>query len=279
MIKIWILNLIKIYNENFKNLLKKYDEFKNDFMNNFLKIKEKINNLLNNIIQKSEAIIEKNRKKNEEIDKIIQILFKNYKIDPNNEINKVNIIKNMHMNPYLNYKEFDFSSIEKNVSYIDETIQIYFKDNYIIPLNKYEMIQSIPNEDLSIYINNNIIASVNKREQYIKIFDINNHSKNIIINGDNYINNILTDEKKKYLISLENEYLINFRYLNEIIQNLYLENNNKKDIINIVPIFEIKHKNEIKNLINLENNLLGLSDEKSINIYKYDIEKKIFRIN
>jgi len=75
---------------------------------------------------------------------------------------------------------------------------------------------------------------------------------------------------------LENDYLINFRNLNKIIQNLSNDNYNynKKDNINNSPIFAIKHKNEIKNLINLENNLLGLFDEIGINIYKYDIENK-----
>ena len=269
-----IENNKNIDNENFKNLLQKYEELKNHFMDNFKKIKEQINNLLNNIIQKSEIIIEKNKKRNEEIDEIIQILFKNYSLNPNNEINKENIIKNININPYQNYKEFDFLSVEQNVSNIDETIQLYFKENYLAYMNKYEIIQYIPNEDFSINLNDNIFASVNRREKYINIFDINDISKNIIINGDHFINYILTDEKKKYLISLENDYLINFRNLNKIIQNLSNDNYNKKDNINNTPIFAIKHKNEIKNLINLENNLLGLFDEIGINIYKYDIENK-----
>ena len=40
----------------------------------------------------------------------------------------------------------------------------------------------------------------------------------------------------------------------------------------ISPIFIIEHSSQIKNLINLENNLLGLFDENNINIYKYNIE-------
>ena len=66
----------KIENEKFKKLLDKYEEFKNHFMNNYQKIKEKINNLLNNILQQTEIVIEKNKKYNEEIDKIIQILIR-----------------------------------------------------------------------------------------------------------------------------------------------------------------------------------------------------------
>ena len=216
----------KIENEKFKKLLDKYEEFKNHFMNNYQKIKEKINNLLNNILQQTEIVIEKNKKYNEEIDKIIQILIKNYELNPHNEINKENIMKNIHMNPYMNFKEFDFREFDKNITNINKTIQLYFKYNYLISLNKYEIIQSIRKEDLIIHLDKNIFASLKKNE-YINIFDIDNLSNNIKIKKENSF---------------------------------------------ISPIFIIEHSSQIKNLINLENNLLGLFDENNINIYKYNIE-------
>ena len=261
----------KIENEKFKKLLDKYEEFKNHFMNNYQKIKEKINNLLNNILQQTEIVIEKNKKYNEEIDKIIQILIKNYELNPHNEINKENIMKNIHMNPYMNFKEFDFREFDKNITNINKTIQLYFKYNYLISLNKYEIIQSIRKEDLIIHLDKNIFASLKKNE-YINIFDIDNLSNNIKIKKENSLDNILIDEKKRYLISLENDHFIKFRSLNEIMNNLSNENYKQKEHIDISPIFIIEHSSQIKNLINLENNLLGLFDENNINIYKYNIE-------
>ena len=261
----------KIENEKFKKLLDKYEEFKNHFMNNYQKIKEKINNLLNNILQQTEIVIEKNKKYNEEIDKIIQILIKNYELNPHNEINKENIMKNIHMNPYMNFKEFDFREFDKNITNINKTIQLYFKYNYLISLNKYEIIQSIRKEDLIIHLDKNIFASLKKNE-YINIFDIDNLSNNIKIKKENSLDNILIDEKKRYLISLENDHFIKFRSLNEIMNNLSNENYKQKEHIGISPIFIIEHSSQIKNLINLENNLLGLFDENNINIYKYNIE-------
>jgi len=54
------------------------------------------------------------------------------------------------------------------------------------------------------------------------------------------------------------------------------ENNNEN--IDTSPIYAIKHFSLIKNLINLENNLLALIDDNNINIYKYNIENKTSEI-
>ena len=265
----------KIENDNFKILIQKYEEYKNHFMNNCQKIKNQMNIMLQDFIQKNEILIDKNKKDNEEIDEIIQILIKNYKLNPNNEINKENIIKNIYMNTYTHFKEYDFKMFEKNISNINKTIKSYLKENYIISSNKYEIIQSIRKEDLIIHLNNNIFASL-KKDEYIKIFNIDDLSKNIKINKNLSINNILTDEKKRYLLSVEDDHFIKFRKLNEIINDLSFDNFNKN--INISPIFDIKHCSKIKNLINLENDLLGLIDENNIYIYKYNIDNKTSEI-
>ena len=49
-------------------------------------------------------------------------------------------------------------------------------------------------------------------------------------------------------------------------------------ISKVLPIFDIQHCSKIKNLINLENNLLALIDDNNINIYKYNIENKTSEI-
>ena len=266
---------INIKNEYIKVLLQKYNEFKNFFMNNYQKIKNQMNVLLNDIIKKNEILIDKSKKDNEEIDKIIQMLIKNYELNPNNEINKQNVIKNICINPYMYFKEFDFSSFEKNISNINKIIKSYLKDNYIISKYKYDIIQSIQKEDLIIHLNNNIFASLKKNE-YIKIFNMDDLSKNIKINKNLRINNILIDEHKRYLISVEDDHFIKFRKLNEIINNLSKENNDEN--IDTSPIYAIKHFSLINNLINLENNLLALIDDNNINIYKYNIENKTSEI-
>ena len=270
-----IENNKKIENDNFKILIQKYEEFKNHFMNNYQKIKNQMNIILQDFIQKNEILIDKNKKDNEEIDEIIQILIKNYKLNPNNEINKENIIKNIYMNTYTHFKEYDFKMFEKNISNINKTIKLYLKENYIISPNKYEIIQSIRKEDLIIHLNNNIFASL-KKDEYIKIFNIDDLSKNIKINKNLSINNILTDEKKRYLLSVEDDHFIKFRKLNGIINDLSFDNFNKN--IDASPIFDIQHISKIKNLINLENNLLGLIDENNIYIYKYNIDNKTSEI-
>ena len=265
----------KIKNHFINTLLIKYNEYKNYFMNNYQKIKNQINLLLNELIKKTEMLIEQNKKDNEEIDKIIQMLIKNYELNPNNEINKLNIIQNISINPYIYFKEFDFRTFENNITNINKAIKSYLKENYLISKYNYEIIQSFQKEDLIIHLNNNIFASLKKNE-YIKIFNIDDISKKIKINKNLSLNNILIDEQKKYLISVEDDHFIKFRKLNEIINNLSKENNNEN--IDTLSIFEIKHFSLIKNLINLENNLLALIDDNNINIYKYNIENKTSEI-
>ena len=265
----------KIKNHFINTLLIKYNEYKNNFMNNYQKIKNQINLLLNDLIKKTEMLIEQNKKDNEEIDKIIQLLIKNYELNPYNEINKLNIIQNISINPYIYFKEFDFRTFENNITNINKAIKSYLKENYLISKYKYEIIQSFQKEDLIIHLNNNIFASLKKNE-YIKIFNMDDLSKNIKINKNLRINNILIDELKRYLISVEDDHFIKFRKLNEIVNNLSNENNNKN--IDIVPIYNIKHCSLIKNLIKLENNLLVFIDENNINIYKYNIENKTSEI-
>ena len=180
--------------------------------------------------------------------KLIKLFRYLLELNPHNEINKENIMKNIHMNPYMNFKEFDFREFDKNITNINKTIQLYFKYNYLISLNKYEIIQSIRKEDLIIHLDKNIFASLKKNE-YINIFDIDNLSNNIKIKKENSLDNILIDEKKRYLISLENDHFIKFRSLNEIMNNLSNENYKQKDENNI-NIYKYNIENNSSEIIN-----------------------------
>ena len=254
----------------YKEIIEKYKKYKDCFMNKLKELKNKIYNYLEDAIRNIETAIDLNKKYNEDIDKIVEILIKNYQLDPNNNINEKNIINNIQINPFNSFKQFDFGLFTKNIQNLNKMFQSYIKDNYIITYNKYQIIQSIQKSDLIIELNNNIFARFKKNDS-IKLFDINDLSKSIIINKNINLSDILTDEKKKYLISVEDDYFINFRKIDEIENKLQNKNKNEDKI---VPILVFKHDNPIKNLINLENNLLGLSDDKSIIIYKYNIENK-----
>ena len=265
----------EIKNEKFKELIKKYREFKDYFMKNYQKIKEQLQNIVNDVIKKAELLLELNKEFNEEINKIIEIIIKNYELNPDNNINKENIFKNIHNNPYQHFHEFDKREFDKKISDIQRMIKLYIKENYLISPYKYDIIQSLKKDDLIIELNKTIFASFKKNE-YIKIFDIDDLSKNIKIDKNISINNLLTDEQKMYLISVEDDYFIKVRNINDIINKISQKNYNPKDIS---PILEFKHYNKIVDLINLENNLLGLCDENSIIIYKYDIKLKKFDLS
>ena len=123
-----------------------------------------------------------------------------------------------------------------------------------------------------IELNNNIFASLKKNES-IMIFDIKNIENYLEIKKNQKISNILIDEKKRYLISSEDEYFVKFRDLNEIIKK-FSDTNYLKTSILFPSLYEFKHNNLIVSLINLENNLIGVNDRQSFNIYKYDIIDK-----
>ena len=265
-----------IKNEKIKLLIKNYEEYKKHFMKNLCKIKEEINNKLKEAIKSLESMIDSYKLYNDNIDKVIKIIIKNYEINPNDNNNKENIIKNIQINSYFFLQKFDCikTDIDKNISDLNKKVFSYLKDNYIISCDKYQLFKTLKKNDLTIELNTNIFASVKKNESII-IFNIKNILDFIKIDKNVYINNLLTDEKKRYLISVEDHFLIKFRDLNEIIKILNDQNYlNKDKSFPFLPLFDLKHDNKILNIINLENNLLGLCDEKSFNIYQYDVDNR-----
>ena len=254
------------------NIIKNYQEYKKAYLEDLIKMKEKIFSILKDLEKAIEFMIEQNRNINENIDKVIQIIIKNYRLEPNNKINKKNIINNIHMYSKNNFHYSCEPSFIKSINNVNNIIHSYLTENYIITDNKYKIYQSIEKADLILEINENILAALTK-DNSIKLFNIDNYNK-IQININN-LKNILIDEKKRYLISLEDDYFIKFRDLNDIknklIDSKYKELN--KDY-SPLALYEFRHNDKIINLINLENNLLGLSDGKNFNIYKYDIKNK-----
>ena len=82
-----IYNSSKNIHEKINNLIKSYQEKKEQFENNCMKIKEEAIDIFKNIIKKIESIYELNKAFNDKINDFIQILIKNYKLNPNNQIN------------------------------------------------------------------------------------------------------------------------------------------------------------------------------------------------
>ena len=263
---------IEIENEKIKNLINIYNQYKNTFMNNLDELKDNIEKKFKNCLDKIQLIIDLNKKFNQNIDKIIKIIIKNYKLDPNNNNNIENIVKNIQINSYKKFQNFDSMKIEQNISNINKIFELFLKENYIISSDKFQLIRSFRKYDFMIELNNNIFASLKKNES-IMIFDIKNIENYLKIKKNQEISNILIDEKKRYLISSEDEYFVKFRDLNEIIKK-FSDTNYLKTSILFPSLYEFKHNNLIVSLINLENNLIGVNDRQSFNIYKYDIIDK-----
>ena len=262
----------EIKNESIKKLIKNYSEYKNDFMKNLDKIKDEINKKLRELIDNIELMFASKKKFNENIDKIIKIIIKNYQLNPNDSTNLENIIKNIQINSYKNFLNFDTIKFDKNISSLNKIVESFLKENDIIASDKFQLIRSFKKDDFIIELNKDIFASL-KINDSIKIFKLKNTNEFYEIKKNIRINKILTDEKKKYLISVEDDYLIKFRDLNEIINKLS-DNNYLKKSISFPTLYEFKLSILIIHLIDLNNNLLGISDKHTITIYEYDIENK-----
>ena len=108
----------------------------------------------------------------------------------------------------------------------------------------------------------------------IRIGEINKKELNLKTTG---IKNLLTDEKKEYLISHETDNSIIFWNISEI-EKIYKNNKNKERNLDLSPTFKIKFEYEISELINLGNNMLCGNNSKSAFIIQYSINKQNFQI-
>ena len=232
-----------------------------------LEIKDKAINSLKKIIRNIESIYEKYNDNNKKINNIIEILFNSYKLCPNNDINKKNIILNTKVNiPFgenINYQD---------LSKFENSIIKYFNSNCIIKSNHLKLIESYldSNKDkLMIEIKDEIFAT-KYMEKNIKIFKYKKNDEYIVINQDKKIKNLLTDENNKYLISIDEGNYFKFFDINELIKNK-LESHINNKIIDLFPLYQFKHDTSILELINIENYLLCGKDDKNIFIYEYNV--------
>ena len=256
-------------NNEVNKQISNYEINRDIFYEKLLEIKNGLIENLNFTIKKIEKIYEQNKDINDKIDTIMKILINNYNSNPYIEINIKNIFFNTQKNT-LYKKKIDFNSkkLLMNIS------QIY-NENYIIKPYRYNLIKryiSYGKDNIMVEIKKGLFA-INYNGS-IKIGEIN---KEEVILKTPYIKNLLTDEKKEYLISHEIDNTILFRNINEI-EKLYKNNQNKQKNLDLSPAFKIKFGNEISELISFENNMLCGSNSKSVFVCKYDINEQNFQI-
>lgn len=253
-----------------KKLIINYQVNKEEFESKIFNIKEKLVKNLETVIKNIESIYKSNKDINNKIDKIIQILIKNYNSDPNNNTNIKNIILNTQLNLNNNLLNINYNDLKD----FNKKIYNLFKDIYIIKANKYKPISSFtdtsPNK-LILEIKDDIFAT-KYNNNFIKIFKLNKSDECFSFKIGEKINSLLIDKSKKYLISVNGNCFIKFWELNEIINKLKPNNDNK--IMSLLPSYVYENENEILELINLDNNLLCGCDDKSIFTYNYNISQK-----
>ena len=256
-------------NNKINKQISNYEINRDIFYEKLLEIKKGLIENLNATIKKIEKIYEDNKDINDKIDKIMKILINNYNSNPYIEIN----IKNIFLNTQK--KSFHKKIIDFNSKKLLSNISQIYNENYIIKPYNYNLIKSY-----MFYGEDNIMVEIKKAlfainyNGSIKIGEINKEEINLKTPG---IKNLLTDEKKEYLISHEIDNSIIFWNINEI-EKLYKNNQSKSRNLDILPSFKIKFEYEISELINLGNDMLCGNNSKSAFIIKYNINEQNFQI-
>ena len=254
-------------NTNIDKLILNYQNYKERFNNNCKRIKEEVINIYKTAIEKIQMAYEINKNINEKIDKIIQILINSYNSNSNYLINKKNILLNLQTNTNMNIGQL-------NYDYISSTVNImtnYFKNNYIIMSKSFQLTNSYNNAKEIVEIKTDLYA-LKFQEKYIKIIKNKNNSKWISIRFKKEINKILIDKINNLLISVDKENSIKFWDINEIERRYYKSEEN--EFVDIIPLYEFKHKNKISEIILSEKNILCGYGENTLFSYEYDIYKK-----
>jgi hypothetical protein len=99
-----------------------------------------------------------------------------------------------------------------------------------------------------------------------------NNNKWISLKTEIEINKLLIDRINNLLISVDKQQTIKFWSIDEIEKRFY--NSKENEFVNIIPLYEFKHKNKILELIVMDDNILCGCGEKSLFTYKYDINQK-----
>ena len=265
----------KLKDININNIIEQYQINKEKIENNFFEIKTKIINELNITIKNIESIYEINKNINNKINNIIQILINNYKLNPENDTLKTNIILNTRIN--INNNNLD--SLTNQLINYENKIKDYFTYNYIIKPNNINYVYSYndySHNKIILEIKNNIILdrSLENKAEF-KIYDYKKENSCILYFEDS-INNLIVDEGSKYLISIIEPDIIRFFDINDIEEKLKINKTfYEYDPIELLSKYEFKHDNEIFELINIENNEICGTDYKNVLfIYKYNLCQK-----
>ena len=256
---------------NINKLINSYQEYKDKFNHNSNRIKQEAINIYKNAIQKIEQAFEINKKINEKIDKIIQILINAYNHNSIELINKKNIVLNLQINTNINIGRLNYDYISSTVN----TMVNYFQNNYIIMSKSFQMTNSFNNTNEIIEINKDLFA-IKFQDKYIKIMKSKNNNKWISLKTEIEIKKLLIDRINNLLISVDKQQLIKFWDISEIEKRF--NDSTENQFVNIIPLYEFKHENNISELIVMENNILCGSGEANLFLYKYDINQKIHNL-
>ena len=173
---------------NIIKLIKNYQDYKDKFFNNSNRIKQEVINIYTKAIQRIEQAFDINKKINEKIDKIIQILIKAYNSNSFELINKKNIILNLQLNTNINIGSLNYDYISSAVN----TITNYFQNNYIIMSKSFQITNSFNNTKEIVEIKKDLYA-IKSLDKYIKIMKNKINNKWISLISDIEINKLLID--------------------------------------------------------------------------------------
>ncbi len=257
----------EVQNSYIKSLIQSYQDYKEKFLNNGIRIKNEAVNIYKTAIEKIEKAFEINRKINEKIDKIIQILISAYNSNSNELINKKNIVINLQLNTNINIGNLNYDYISSTVNKMTE----YFKNNYIIMSKSFQMTNSYSNTKEMLEIKKDLFA-IKFQDKYIKIIKNKLNNKWISLKSDLEINKLLIDRNNNLLISLDKQQSIKFWDISEI-EKRY-NDSDENEFVKIIPLYEFRHDNKILELIVMENNILCGCEDKTLFTYKYDINQK-----
>ena len=254
-------------NITINKLIENYLKHKEIFKTKCEEIKNNTIDILKKAIKKIESFYEENNEINIKIDKIIQKLIDNYKSNPNNKNNIKNIILNTQIN------EHSFIKVKDNfLNQLFKNINDFFKNNFIINSYKLKLLNKYNESNTTkifIEIGDDLFAKT--INDSIEIFDYKNNFENTLVNLSK-INNLLIDENKKYLISLDKNYSIKFWDIEDI-------KNKFNDIKNIMipPIYQYEEQDFVDEIVYIEKNILLLSNNENLFIYEYNINEKSFK--
>jgi hypothetical protein len=169
-------------------LINNYLEYKDKFIHNSNRIKQEAINIYTKAIQRIEQAFDINKKINEKIDKIIQILINAYNSNSFELINKKNIILNLQLNTNINIGSLNYDYISSAVN----TITNYFQNNYIIMSKSFQITNSFNNTKEIVEIKKDLYA-IKYQDKYIKIMKNKINNKWISLISDIEINKLLID--------------------------------------------------------------------------------------